>query len=155
MLICMSVCLSVCVCVYVACAFPYVIAFTADTMEIRLIINGNLVHTIAMPNLSLITSKQDIFFASTAPEFLALKLDKDERCHSPPSSQSSLQSKSPLVHFSLSLGDPTFRYAMHFSLRRCTFRDKCIWELGFMHFGAVVERGSKLICGAPFCSRSR
>lgn len=39
-------------------------------MEIRLIINGNLVHTIAMPNLSLITSKQDIFFATTAPEFL-------------------------------------------------------------------------------------
>ncbi|XP_076245535.1 GTPase-activating Rap/Ran-GAP domain-like protein 3 isoform X2 [Calliopsis andreniformis] len=54
----------------IACAFPYVIAFTNDTMEIRLIINGNLVHTIAMPNLSLITSKQDIFFATTAPEFL-------------------------------------------------------------------------------------
>ncbi|KAL7301678.1 hypothetical protein TKK_0005680 [Trichogramma kaykai] len=83
----------------VACAFPYVIAFTADTMEIRLIINGNLVHTIAMPNLSLITSKQDIFFASTAPEFFSVKLDKEQldhssRSHSPPSSQSSVQSDS-------------------------------------------------------------
>ncbi|XP_014215307.1 GTPase-activating Rap/Ran-GAP domain-like protein 3 [Copidosoma floridanum] len=37
--------------VAVACAFPYVIAFTSDTMEIRLIINGNLVHTIVMPNV--------------------------------------------------------------------------------------------------------
>ncbi|KAJ8672830.1 hypothetical protein QAD02_004090 [Eretmocerus hayati] len=75
----------------VACAFPYVIAFTTDTMEIRLIINGNLVHTLAMPNLRLITSKQDIFFASTAPEFFTLKIDKDDRSHSPPSAQSNTQ----------------------------------------------------------------
>lgn len=67
-------------------------------MEIRLIINGNLVHTIAMPNLSLISSKRDIFFATTAPEFLASKCerirldtkpDRDERSNSPPSSQNS------------------------------------------------------------------
>ncbi|XP_015108623.1 GTPase-activating Rap/Ran-GAP domain-like protein 3 isoform X2 [Diachasma alloeum] len=81
----------------VACAFPYVIAFTADTMEIRLIINGNLVHTIAMPNLTLISSKRDIYFATTAPEFLAKcerirvdTKDKEDRSGSPPSSQSSL-----------------------------------------------------------------
>ncbi|XP_034948149.1 GTPase-activating Rap/Ran-GAP domain-like protein 3 isoform X2 [Chelonus insularis] len=84
----------------VACAFPYVIAFTADTMEIRLIINGNLVHTIAMPNLTLISSKRDIYFATTAPEFMVSKCerirvdskpnDKEERSSSPPSSQSSL-----------------------------------------------------------------
>ncbi|XP_066594271.1 GTPase-activating Rap/Ran-GAP domain-like protein 3 isoform X2 [Prorops nasuta] len=92
----------------VACAFPYVIAFTNDLMEIRLIINGNLVHSIAMPNLSLITSKRDIFFATTAPEFLSgkcerIKLDfakpseKDEPCHSPPlSSQSTSSSRSSL-----------------------------------------------------------
>ncbi|KAG7209557.1 hypothetical protein KM043_015635 [Ampulex compressa] len=91
----------------VACAFPYVIAFTNDTMEIRLIINGNLVHTIAMPNLSLITSKRDIFFATTAPEFLLgkcerIRLDskpseKDEpTCSPPPIIQSSSSSRSSL-----------------------------------------------------------
>ncbi|XP_043668932.1 GTPase-activating Rap/Ran-GAP domain-like protein 3 isoform X1 [Vespula pensylvanica] len=89
----------------IACAFPYVIAFTADTMEIRLIINGNLVHTIAMPNLCLITSKRDIFFATTAPEFLSgkcerIRLDakpteKEEQTGSPPpTTQSSSSSRS-------------------------------------------------------------
>ncbi|XP_015599413.1 GTPase-activating Rap/Ran-GAP domain-like protein 3 isoform X2 [Cephus cinctus] len=81
----------------VACAFPYVIAFTADTMEIRLIINGNLVHTIVMPNLNLISSKRDIFFATTAPEFMSIRNDKinedsrhnrEEKTCSPPPSPS-------------------------------------------------------------------
>ncbi|XP_033353858.1 GTPase-activating Rap/Ran-GAP domain-like protein 3 isoform X1 [Bombus vosnesenskii] len=88
----------------IACAFPYVIAFTNDTMEIRLIINGNLVHTIAMPNLNLITSKQDIFFATTAPEFLPGKcerirldskpMDKEEPVSSPPPFPQSSTSRS-------------------------------------------------------------
>ncbi|XP_003394808.2 GTPase-activating Rap/Ran-GAP domain-like protein 3 isoform X4 [Bombus terrestris] len=88
----------------IACAFPYVIAFTNDTMEIRLIINGNLVHTIAMPNLNLITSKQDIFFATTAPEFLPGKCerirldskptDKEEPVSSPPPFPQSSTSRS-------------------------------------------------------------
>ncbi|ELT91917.1 hypothetical protein CAPTEDRAFT_143813 [Capitella teleta] len=43
----------------VVCAFPYIMAFTPDTIEIRLIINGNLVHTMSMPDLQLITSKVD------------------------------------------------------------------------------------------------
>jgi len=89
-----------------ACAFPYVIAFTDDTMEIRLIINGNLVHTIAMPNLNLITSKRDIFFATTAPEFLPGKcerirldskpLEKEEMPCSPLTAQSSSSSRSSI-----------------------------------------------------------
>lgn len=54
---------------YVVCAFPYIIAFTTDSMEIRLLVNGNLVHTVTMANLVLITSKRDIYFATTAPEF--------------------------------------------------------------------------------------
>ncbi|XP_078039328.1 GTPase-activating Rap/Ran-GAP domain-like protein 3 isoform X1 [Augochlora pura] len=88
----------------IACAFPYVIAFTKDTMEIRLIINGNLVHTMAMPNLNLITSKQDIFFATTAPEFLPGKCerirldakpsDKEEPVSSPPPFAQSSSSRS-------------------------------------------------------------
>lgn len=39
------------------CTFPYIIAFTTDSMEIRLIINGNLVQTMSMPKLTLISSK--------------------------------------------------------------------------------------------------
>ncbi|XP_049279711.1 GTPase-activating Rap/Ran-GAP domain-like protein 3 isoform X1 [Anopheles funestus] len=54
----------------VVCAFPYIIAFTPDTMEIRLLVNGNLVHTVTMAELQLVTSKKDIFFVTTAPEFI-------------------------------------------------------------------------------------
>ena len=54
----------------VVCAFPYIIAFTSDSMEIRLLVNGNLVHTVTMADLELITSKRDIYFATTAPEFI-------------------------------------------------------------------------------------
>jgi hypothetical protein len=39
-------------------------------MEIRLLVNGNLVHTVSMADLQLITSKRDIYFATTAPEFI-------------------------------------------------------------------------------------
>lgn len=52
------------------CAFPYVIAFTNETMEIRLLVNGNLVHMATMAELKLITNKKDIFFTTTAPEFI-------------------------------------------------------------------------------------
>lgn len=77
------------------CAFPYVIAFTSNSMEIRLIVNGNLVHTMTMPQLQLVASKNDIFFATTAPEFFPNnrgdKLFVDVRQHdqqryTPPSS---------------------------------------------------------------------
>lgn len=43
-------------------------------MEIRLLVNGNLVHTAIMPELQLITSKRDIFFVTTAPEFMSKDL---------------------------------------------------------------------------------
>lgn len=52
------------------CAFPYIIAFTPDSMEIRLLVNGNLVHTVMMAELQLVTSKKDIYFVTTAPEFI-------------------------------------------------------------------------------------
>ncbi|KAF6203788.1 hypothetical protein GE061_002123 [Apolygus lucorum] len=79
----------------IVCAFPYVLAFTTDSMEIRLVINGNLVQTMAMPKLRLISSKSDIFFATTAPEFFAskpdrLQLDMRETSLSPPSSPHSI-----------------------------------------------------------------
>lgn len=78
----------------IVCAFPYILAFTTDSMEIRLIINGNLVQTLAMPKLTLICSKNDIFFSTTAPEFFSgkterlqveTKLDRDPSLSPPPS----------------------------------------------------------------------
>lgn len=72
------------------CAFPYILAFTADSIEVRLVINGNLIQTMVMPRLSLITSKADVFFATTAPEFFTLRGIRSERPEhkdsSPPSS---------------------------------------------------------------------
>lgn len=42
----------------VICAVPYILAFTrANTIEIRLIVNGNLVHTLMLPHLQHISSK--------------------------------------------------------------------------------------------------
>ncbi|CAL4225609.1 unnamed protein product, partial [Meganyctiphanes norvegica] len=77
----------------IVCAFPYILAFTHDSIEIRLIINGNLVQTMVMPKLSFITPKGDIFFATTAPEFFTLRrervkvdrLDRDPSLSPPPS----------------------------------------------------------------------
>lgn len=54
----------------IVCAFPYIIAFTSESMEIRLLVNGNLVHTVTMAKLQLISSKRDIYFVTTAPEFI-------------------------------------------------------------------------------------
>lgn len=39
------------------CAFPYLLAFTTDAMEIRLVVNGNLVHTAVVPQLQLVASR--------------------------------------------------------------------------------------------------
>ncbi|XP_049782229.1 GTPase-activating Rap/Ran-GAP domain-like protein 3 [Schistocerca cancellata] len=62
----------------IVCAFPYIFAFTTDAMEIRLIINGNLVQTTVMPKLHFICAKNDIYFATTAPEFFH---NKDAQVH--------------------------------------------------------------------------
>ncbi|XP_066294167.1 GTPase-activating Rap/Ran-GAP domain-like protein 3 isoform X3 [Branchiostoma lanceolatum] len=48
----------------VVCAFPYILAFTPDAIEIRLLVNGNLVHSMPMPMLLLVTSKFDLYFVS-------------------------------------------------------------------------------------------
>lgn len=48
------------------CAFPYLLAFTTDSMEIRLVVNGNLVHTAVVPQLQLVASRSDIYFTATA-----------------------------------------------------------------------------------------
>ena len=55
------------------CAFPYILAFTADSIEVRLVINGNLIQAMVMPRLVLISSKSDVYFATTAPEFATVR----------------------------------------------------------------------------------
>ncbi|XP_035383370.1 GTPase-activating Rap/Ran-GAP domain-like protein 3 isoform X4 [Electrophorus electricus] len=51
----------------IVCAFPYILAFTTDSIEIRLVVNGNLVYTAVVPELQLIASRSDIYFMSSAP----------------------------------------------------------------------------------------
>ncbi|XP_022249773.1 GTPase-activating Rap/Ran-GAP domain-like protein 3 isoform X2 [Limulus polyphemus] len=87
----------------IVCAFPYIMAFTQDTIEIRLVINGNLVHSMTMPKLTMITAKSDIYFSSTAPEFFQVKrervkVDKMERdpSISPPASPHSTTSNTSM-----------------------------------------------------------
>ncbi|XP_043913822.1 GTPase-activating Rap/Ran-GAP domain-like protein 3 [Protopterus annectens] len=50
----------------VVCAFPYILAFTIDSIEIRLVVNGNLVHTAVVPQLQLVGSRSDIYFIAAA-----------------------------------------------------------------------------------------
>lgn len=50
----------------IVCAFPYLLAFTTDSMEIRLVVNGNLVHTAIVPQLQLVASRSDIYFTAAA-----------------------------------------------------------------------------------------
>uniref|UniRef100_A0A8C9RZ08 GTPase-activating Rap/Ran-GAP domain-like protein 3 n=1 Tax=Scleropages formosus TaxID=113540 RepID=A0A8C9RZ08_SCLFO len=51
----------------IVCAFPYILAFTTDSIEIRLVVNGNLVYTAVVPGLQLTASRSDIYFVSSAP----------------------------------------------------------------------------------------
>ena len=46
---------------YVICAFPYIIGFANQCIEIRLLVNGNLVNSITMSNIKLIASKVERF----------------------------------------------------------------------------------------------
>ncbi|KAL9881672.1 GTPase-activating Rap/Ran-GAP domain-like protein 3 isoform 3-T3 [Glossina fuscipes fuscipes] len=96
----------------VVCAFPYILGFTSDSMEIRLLVNGNLVHTAILPELQMITSKRDIFFVTTAPEFMSKDLNirglqiqehaSEKRFVTTPSECSSNEE---LTRESLSIGD--------------------------------------------------
>ncbi|XP_030633829.1 LOW QUALITY PROTEIN: GTPase-activating Rap/Ran-GAP domain-like protein 3 [Chanos chanos] len=51
----------------IVCAFPYILAFTTDSIEIRLVVNGNLVYTAVVPELQLTAARSDIYFVSSAP----------------------------------------------------------------------------------------
>eukprot|EP00118_Oscarella_pearsei_P025854 m.308911 g.308911 ORF g.308911 m.308911 type:complete len:956 (+) comp45054_c0_seq1:83-2950(+) len=50
----------------IAFVFPYILGFSTNAIEIRLSINGSLVHTLKMPNIQLISDKNDLIFVSSA-----------------------------------------------------------------------------------------
>ncbi|XP_075041790.1 GTPase-activating Rap/Ran-GAP domain-like protein 3 isoform X2 [Mixophyes fleayi] len=69
----------------VVCAFPYILAFTTDSIEIRLVVNGNLVHTAVVPELQLVASRSDIYFkAAAAVGSSSNSSSKDTSSHSSP-----------------------------------------------------------------------
>uniref|UniRef100_A0A8C9RLT2 GTPase-activating Rap/Ran-GAP domain-like protein 3 n=1 Tax=Scleropages formosus TaxID=113540 RepID=A0A8C9RLT2_SCLFO len=69
----------------IVCAFPYILAFTTDSIEIRLVVNGNLVYTAVVPQLQLVSSRSDIYFASTAPvNAISSSSSRDNSSHSSP-----------------------------------------------------------------------
>lgn len=49
----------------VVCAFPYILAFSTDAIEFRYAVNGSLLQTLGMPELQLITAKDDMYLCST------------------------------------------------------------------------------------------
>ncbi|XP_071495920.1 GTPase-activating Rap/Ran-GAP domain-like protein 3 isoform X1 [Diadema antillarum] len=80
----------------IVCAFPYILAFTPDSVEIRLVVNGNLVHTMTMPRINLITSKCDMYFTSTGMDILQPSPKEPVRTFSPlPSPTSPPQTYGP------------------------------------------------------------
>uniref|UniRef100_A0A8K9XIX4 GTPase activating Rap/RanGAP domain like 3 n=1 Tax=Oncorhynchus mykiss TaxID=8022 RepID=A0A8K9XIX4_ONCMY len=86
----------------IVCAFPYILAFTTDSIEIRLVVNGNLVYTAVVPELQLTASRSDIYFVSSAP------VNSASNCSSrDTSSQSSPQTPTgyEMPVFPLPLGD--------------------------------------------------
>ncbi|XP_041530639.1 GTPase-activating Rap/Ran-GAP domain-like protein 3 isoform X3 [Microtus oregoni] len=72
----------------IVCAFPYLLAFTTDSMEIRLVVNGNLVHTAVVPQLQLVASRSDIYFtaAATVHEGSSAGSSKGASAHTSPQS---------------------------------------------------------------------
>uniref|UniRef100_A0A3P9JI80 GTPase-activating Rap/Ran-GAP domain-like protein 3 n=1 Tax=Oryzias latipes TaxID=8090 RepID=A0A3P9JI80_ORYLA len=56
----------------IVCAFPYILAFTTDSIEIRLVVNGNLVYTAVVPELQLAASRVSV--TDVTPSFLSHSL---------------------------------------------------------------------------------
>ncbi|XP_058861295.1 GTPase-activating Rap/Ran-GAP domain-like protein 3 isoform X2 [Acipenser ruthenus] len=90
----------------IVCAFPYILAFTTDSIEIRLVVNGNLVHTAVVPELQLVASRSDIYFTSSAAVNSASNSSSKE-----PSSHSSPQTPTgyEMPTFPSPLGDDSIR----------------------------------------------
>nr|XP_015222407.1 PREDICTED: GTPase-activating Rap/Ran-GAP domain-like protein 3 isoform X2 [Lepisosteus oculatus] len=90
----------------IVCAFPYILAFTTDSIEIRLVVNGNLVHTAVVPELQLAASRSDIYFVSSAAVNAASNSSsKDTSSHSSPQTPTGYE----MPTFPSPLGDDSIR----------------------------------------------
>ena len=58
--------------------FPFIIGFGEDLIEIRLAVNGNLLASMYMPNVRLLSAKKDIVFSVERP-FSAAVFDRTNR----------------------------------------------------------------------------
>ncbi|XP_029921744.1 GTPase-activating Rap/Ran-GAP domain-like protein 3 isoform X2 [Myripristis murdjan] len=90
----------------IVCAFPYILAFTTDSIEIRLVVNGNLVYTAVVPELQLTASRSDIYFVSSAPVSSASNCSsRDTSSHSSPQTPTGYE----MPVFPSPLGDDSIR----------------------------------------------
>ncbi|XP_008324017.1 GTPase-activating Rap/Ran-GAP domain-like protein 3 isoform X2 [Cynoglossus semilaevis] len=121
----------------IVCAFPYILAFTTDSIEIRLVVNGNLVYTAVVPELQLAASRSDIYFLSSAPVSSASNCSSRDT-----SSQSSPQTPTgyEMPVFPSPLGDDSIRipYGTKLSL--------------YMSKDAEGEAACKHIFKIPLCN---
>ncbi|KAK2888108.1 GTPase-activating Rap/Ran-GAP domain-like protein 3 isoform X1 [Channa argus] len=121
----------------IVCAFPYILAFTTDSIEIRLVVNGNLVYTAVVPELQLAASRSDIYFVSSAPVSSASNCSSRDT-----SSQSSPQTPTgyEMPVFPSPLGDDSIRipYGTKLSL--------------YMSKDAEGETACKQIFKIPLCN---
>ncbi|XP_033979109.1 GTPase-activating Rap/Ran-GAP domain-like protein 3 isoform X1 [Trematomus bernacchii] len=121
----------------IVCAFPYILAFTTDSIEIRLVVNGNLVYTAVVPELQLASSRSDIYFVSSAPVSSASNCSSRDT-----SSQSSPQTPTgyEMPVFPSPLGDDSIRipYGTKLSL--------------YMSKDAEGESACKHIFKIPLCN---
>ncbi|XP_077352968.1 GTPase-activating Rap/Ran-GAP domain-like protein 3 isoform X2 [Festucalex cinctus] len=121
----------------IVCAFPYILAFTTDSIEIRLVVNGNLVYTAVVPELQLASSRSDIYFASSAPVSSASNCSSRDA-----SSQSSPQTPTgyEMPVFPSPLGDDSIRIPYGTKLSLYTSKD------------AEGESACKHIFKIPLCN---
>ncbi|GCB62055.1 hypothetical protein scyTo_0009454 [Scyliorhinus torazame] len=92
------------------CVFPYILAFTTDSIEIRLVVNGNLVHTAVMLDLHLTASQSDIYFTSAAASVNAASSGSSKETSSHSSPQTPTGQELPVLPSSPGEGEIQWRY---------------------------------------------
>ncbi|XP_051906554.1 GTPase-activating Rap/Ran-GAP domain-like protein 3 isoform X3 [Hippocampus zosterae] len=121
----------------IVCAFPYILAFTTDSIEIRLVVNGNLVYTAVVPELQLAASRSDIYFVSSAPVSSASNCSsRDTSSQSSPQTPTSYE----MPVFPSPLGDDSIRIPYGTKLSLYTSKD------------AEGESACKHIFKIPLCN---
>lgn len=94
----------------IVCAFPYILAFTTDSIEIRLVVNGNLVHTAVMLELHLTASQSDIYFTSAASSMNAASGGSSRDASSQSSPQTPTGQEMPVLPSSQGEGEIQWKH---------------------------------------------